>query len=57
MKGIVTVGKVRYENILPDWEQEFDADYVGALLAKPVLMEKRWIFRSFWAEYILPCGY
>lgn len=40
VKGIVTVGNVQYENIIPDWEQEFDADYVGALLTIPVLLEK-----------------
>lgn len=40
VKGIVTVGDVQYENIIPDWEQEFDADYVGALLTIPVLLEK-----------------
>lgn len=39
-KGIVTVGEVQYESIIPDWEQEFDADYIGALLAIPVLLEK-----------------
>lgn len=41
IKGIVTVGKVQYENLVPDWEQEFDADYIGALLTIPILMEKK----------------
>lgn len=40
-KAIVTIGKVQYENIIPDWEQEFDADYIGALLTIPVLLEKK----------------
>lgn len=40
-KGIVTVGKVQYENLIPDWEQEFDADYIGALLTIPVLLERK----------------
>ena len=41
IKGIVTVGKVQYENLVPDWEQEFDADYIGALLTIPILMERK----------------
>ncbi len=41
IKGIVTVGKVQYENLVPDWGQEFDADYIGALLTIPILMEKK----------------
>lgn len=41
IKGIVTVGNVQYENLVPDWEQEFDADYIGALLTIPILMEKK----------------
>lgn len=41
LKEIVTVGKVQYENLVPDWEQEFDADYIGALLTIPVLMERK----------------
>ncbi|MCH5248356.1 MAG: hypothetical protein J1E98_00415 [Lachnospiraceae bacterium] len=40
VKGIVTVGNVQYESIIPDWEQEFDADYIGVLLTIPVLLEK-----------------
>lgn len=39
-KEIVTVEAVQYESIVPNWEQEFDADYIGALLTIPVLMEK-----------------
>ncbi len=39
-KEIVTVETVQYESIVPNWEQEFDADYIGALLTIPVLMEK-----------------
>ena len=41
IKGIVTVGKVQYENLVPDWEQEFDADYIGALLTIPILIERK----------------
>ena len=41
VKGIVSVGKVQYENIIPDWEQEYDADYIGALLTIPILMERK----------------
>ena len=40
-KEIVTIGNVRYENIIPNWEQEFDADYIGALLTIPVLLERK----------------
>lgn len=40
-KEIVTIGKVQYENITPNWEQEFDADYIGALLTIPVLLERK----------------
>lgn len=39
-KEIVSVGNIKYESINPDWEQEFDADNVGALLAIPVLLNK-----------------
>lgn len=41
VKEIVTVGKVQYENLVPDWEQEFDADYIGALLSIPVLQDRK----------------
>ena len=41
VKGIVTLGKVQYENLIPDWEQEFDADYIGALLTIPILNERK----------------
>ena len=41
IKEIVTVGKVQYENLVPDWKQEFDADYIGALLTIPILMERK----------------
>ncbi len=39
IKEIVTVEKIQYEKLLPNWEQEFDADYIGALLTIPMLME------------------
>ncbi len=41
VKEVMTVGKVQYANLVPDWEQEFDADYIGALLTIPVLMERK----------------
>lgn len=41
VKGIVTLGKVQYENLVPDWEQEFDVDYIGALLTIPILNERK----------------
>lgn len=41
VKGVVTVGKIQYENLIPNWEQEFDADYIGALLTIPVLLERK----------------
>ncbi len=41
LKEIVAIGKVQYENIIPNWEQEFDADYYGALLTIPMLLERK----------------
>lgn len=41
VKEVMTVGKVQYESLVPDWDQEFEADYVGALLTIPVLMKRK----------------
>lgn len=37
----MTVGKVQRGNLIPDWEQELDADYIGTLLTIPVLQDRK----------------
>lgn len=39
---IVKVNQIEYEKIKLNWEQEYDADYLGALLTLPVLFERKY---------------
>lgn len=40
-KKMVTVQNIVYEQIELNWQQEYEADHIGALLAIPVLLQKK----------------
>lgn len=60
---IVKINQMEYEKIKLNWEQEYDADYLGALLTLPVLFEKKYepiqiisgIYISLWSINIIEC--